>query len=176
MQFFFDINFVVTLVLACMQMCESLLKKLRFLFYVGSLGSFCCQNCFISPTTLITSLLKSVSISTSDCSISLQHITALLENQCFSHLFVHLRLIFGLPLISKGLQYHSLHLLFLSSQKLWDCENILFCLSLYSRFIILPLHIRRQTIWKLSVYPNTFNISKFLKSRDHTALQLKLES
>lgn len=170
-------------------MCECLLKKLHFLFYVGSLGSFCWQNCFISPTTFITSLLKSDSINTSDCSIFLQHITTLLEKQCFLHLFIHLRLIFGLLLISKILQYHSLHLLFLSAQELWDCENILFCLSLYSRFIILPLHssretrfiilplnISRETIWKLPVYHNTFNISKFLNSRDHIALLLKSES
>lgn len=179
-------------------MCECLLKKLHFLFCVGSPGSFCCQNCFMSPTTFITSLVKSDSINTSDCSIFLQHITALLEKQCFFHLFIHLRLIFGLLLISfffflllisKGLQYHSLHLLFLSTQELWDCENILFCLSLYSRFIILPLHSSRETrfiilplhistetVWKLPVYHNTFNISKFLNSRDHIALLLKSES
>ena len=171
-------------------MCECLLKKLHFLFCVGSLGSFCCRNCFISPTTFITSLLKSNSINTSDCSIFLQHITTLLEKQCFFHLFIHLRLIFGLLLISKGLQYHSLHF-FVSLHRSSGIVKISYFVWVYTldllfglftvveretRFIILPLNISREAVWKLPVYHKTFNISKFLNSRDHIALLLKSES
>lgn len=183
MQFFFDINFVVTLVLACKQMCECLLKKLHLLFYVGSPGSLCRQNCFISPTAFITSLLKSDSVNTSDCSVFLQHIRALLEKWCFPHLFIHLRLIFGLPLISKAFQYHSLHLLFPSSQKLWDCENLLFCLSLYSRFIILPLHISRETSLLFCLFilverplGNCLSITIHLTSQNSLTLETTLPS